>query len=188
MRCLASPRGLPPLVRLCVAAALALLILPSCASSVPSDHERVRIETDPPGAEVVSVEGEQCTTPCELLLPKLRAQRVALYKEGFEAVEVDVLGRTSRNRVVGSIASNFVFGAVVIGIGAIIGSAGAETVGEGVAVGGLETGLGGGVADDYASGALLKLAPNPVRILLAPAFDRDIVDQDEAAGDEPVDP
>jgi hypothetical protein len=50
-------------------------------SSVPTTQS-LRFESDPPGAEVRSAQGQTCKTPCELMVPT-EIQAVSIAKKGF---------------------------------------------------------------------------------------------------------
>lgn len=168
----ARMRSLPTLLFVALAA---LILLPGCMSLAGRDYQIVPIETDPPGAEAVSVEGERCTTPCELRLPKMRLQAVWVEKPGFEPVEVALGTRTWRAGVAASLAGNLLLGTAV----ATAGVAYARTTADwnsddpwaGLWVGGagVVIALGGGAAADFSEGAHRRIEPKRVRVVLVPA-------------------
>jgi PEGA domain len=57
-------------------------------SSVPP-MQSLRIETEPPGAEARTAQGQTCKTPCELMVP-LEAQAVSIAKKGFVSQTIQI--------------------------------------------------------------------------------------------------
>jgi PEGA domain len=57
---------------------------PNWMSSKPSGPamQSLRFESDPPGAEVRTAQGQTCNTPCELTVPS-ESQSVSFAKKGF---------------------------------------------------------------------------------------------------------
>lgn len=164
-----------------------VLLIGGCVSISGNDRETVRIVTDPPGAAVVNVNGERCTTPCELAVPKMKIQALWVEKEGFEPVEVPLRSRTWRTGIAASIGGNLALGLLVAVAGAAIAYTG-ETFedaagGLAIAVGGTVLGLGGGAAVDIRAGAHRKLTTNDVQLVLRPSADSlpETRDRDEAA-------
>jgi|HubBroStandDraft_4_1064222.scaffolds.fasta_scaffold399161_1 hypothetical protein len=97
-------------VELIVAATAAVMgiALGGCSGSMPEwmsstsqpagpRMQALRFESDPPGAEVRTVKGETCQTPCALAVPT-ENQSVAFAKEGFEPQTVQVIARESENQ------------------------------------------------------------------------------------------
>jgi hypothetical protein len=98
-------------VELIVAATAAVIsiALGGCSGSMPewmstsppqpagARMQALRFESDPPGAEVRTVKGETCQTPCALAVPT-ENQSVAFAKEGFEPQTVQVIARESENQ------------------------------------------------------------------------------------------
>ena len=144
-----------------------LLLSTGCMSIVGNDHQVVLIETEPAGAEAVSAEGERCTTPCELRLPRVKSQSVWLEKAGFQPLEAVLTGETGRTRTAASLAGNLAFGTVVAVAGLALLFYGDQ---EGIALAGTgaAVALGGGAIADTYNGVLLKLTPNPLRVVLVP--------------------
>jgi hypothetical protein len=97
-------------VELIVAATAAVMgiALGGCSGSMPewmsstsqpagSQTQALRFESDPPGAEVRTVKGETCQTPCALAVPT-ENQSVAFAKEGFEPQTVQVIAHESADQ------------------------------------------------------------------------------------------
>jgi hypothetical protein len=97
-------------VELIVAATAAVMgiALGGCSGSMPEwmsstsqpagpQMQALRFESDPPGAEVRTVKGETCQTPCALPVPT-ENQSVAFAKEGFEPQSVQVIARESADQ------------------------------------------------------------------------------------------
>lgn len=157
------------LARLALLVALpTLFLLTGCMSIAGSDHQLVLIETEPAGAQAVSAEGERCTTPCELELPRVKAQAVWVEKPGFQPVEVPLTGERWRRGIATSVAGNLAFGTAVAVAGAAMIIYGDLEGGAGLAGTGVAIALGGGVKADADNGVLLKLTPNPIRVVLVP--------------------
>lgn len=92
-------------VELIVAATAAVMgiALGGCSGSMPEwmsstsqpagpQMHALRFESDPPGAEVRTIKGETCQTPCALTVPT-ENQSVSFAKEGFEPQTVQVIAR-----------------------------------------------------------------------------------------------
>jgi hypothetical protein len=62
----------------------------STKSSTPPTQS-MRFESDPPGAEVRTAQGQTCKTPCELMVPS-EIQPVSVAKKGFvpQTIQVSV--------------------------------------------------------------------------------------------------
>lgn len=157
-----------PRLALLLPALATLLFLPACMSIAGRDHEIVLIETEPAGAEAVSVEGERCTTPCELRLPKMTIQAVWLEKAGFHPLEAALTGERWRTGIAASLAGNLALGAALAAAGVALIYNGELEGGIALAGGGVAIALGGGAMTDTESGAHLKLTPNPLRVVLVP--------------------
>jgi hypothetical protein len=97
-------------VELIVAASAVVMgvALGGCSGSMPDwmstssqaagpQMQALRFESDPPGAEVRTVKGETCQTPCALAVPT-ENQSVAFAKEGFEPQTVQVIARESTSQ------------------------------------------------------------------------------------------
>jgi PEGA domain len=98
-------------VELIVAATAVIMgvALGGCSGSMPEwmstsppqsagpQNQALRFESDPPGAEVRTVKGETCQTPCALAVPTDN-QSVSFAKEGFEPQTVQVIARESTNQ------------------------------------------------------------------------------------------
>ncbi len=97
-------------VELIVAATAAVIgvALGGCSGSMPEwmstssqaaspQMQALRFESDPPGAEVRTLKGETCQTPCALAVPT-ENQSVSFAKEGFEPQTVQVIAREAENQ------------------------------------------------------------------------------------------
>jgi hypothetical protein len=98
-------------VELIVAATAVIMgvALGGCSGSMPEwmstsppqsagpQNQALRFESDPPGAEVRTVKGETCQTPCALAVPT-ENQSVSFAKVGFEPQTVQVIARESTNQ------------------------------------------------------------------------------------------
>src|ERR1700683_4658563 len=64
---------------------------PDWMSSKPSGPpmQSLRFESDPPGAEVRTAQGQTCKTPCEVVVPS-EIQSVSIAKKGFVPQTVQV--------------------------------------------------------------------------------------------------
>lgn len=83
--------------RLIVVAACGL-ILAACSMSMPSfDYFRpapaaevLRIESEPPGADARTTEGQSCRTPCELTLPATGEVAISFALQGYHPQTINV--------------------------------------------------------------------------------------------------
>jgi hypothetical protein len=152
-----------------VVALLLWFLLTACMSVSDSTYQE--IETEPPGAEAVSVDGTRCTTPCSLRLPKLELQAVRIEKSGFEPAEVTITAAASHT--MGTLAGNLLIGAIVGIVGLwITASSDSEDgviAGLTVAAAGFVIGTGGIGSDELDSGSHRESGPDAIRIVLAPA-------------------
>jgi hypothetical protein len=68
------------------------IIVSGCSTSLPSldlfkstpSTETLRVETNPPGAEVKSASGQSCRTPCQLTVQPGSDQSITLALNGYE--------------------------------------------------------------------------------------------------------
>jgi hypothetical protein len=60
----------------------------SSKSTAPA-MQSMRFESDPPGAEVHTAQGQACKTPCELMVPS-EIQSVSIAKKGFVSQTIQV--------------------------------------------------------------------------------------------------
>jgi hypothetical protein len=167
----AGPASVSSRSRCCVVLVLvfpALFLLTGCMTLAGPDHQIVLIETEPPGAEVVTAEGQRCTTPCELNLPKMKTQEVWIEKAGFRPLEAALRGERWRSGIAASLAGNLALGATVVMGGAALLYYGRLEEGIGTAAIGVGIAFGRGALTDADNGVLLKLAPNPLRVILVP--------------------
>jgi hypothetical protein len=72
--------------------------LAGCAMSMPSmdffksgaSTETLRIESDPPGADAHTTEGQNCRTPCELVVPSGGETAIAFALNGYQPLTIPV--------------------------------------------------------------------------------------------------
>jgi hypothetical protein len=72
--------------------------LAGCAMSMPSldffksapTTETLRIESEPPGADARTTQGQNCRTPCELVVPSGGETAVSFALNGYQALTVPV--------------------------------------------------------------------------------------------------
>lgn len=179
------------LYRLCLL--LALISLSACATVSKGTHERVRFETTPPGARVVTEvetpasqssrkrnpekakEFYSCEpTPCEIKLSRRINTIATLTYPDMEPLEFAITsGASARNlapNVTGSAATGVAVGSLGVAIGTGFGASAATSL---AVIAGpaaiLAVGVGGSMAlVDLASGAGLQLSPNPLIVTMVP--------------------
>jgi hypothetical protein len=74
------------------------LILAACSMSMPSldffrsgpSTETLRIESEPPGADARTAEGQSCRTPCELTVPSAGEVAVSFALPGYQTQTIAV--------------------------------------------------------------------------------------------------
>jgi hypothetical protein len=72
--------------------------LASCAMSMPSIDflksapatESLRIESEPPGADARSTQGQNCRTPCEMVVPAGAETAIAFVLNGYQPLTIPV--------------------------------------------------------------------------------------------------
>jgi len=94
-------------VELIVAAAAVMgIALGGCSGAMPEwmssqppgpKPQALRFESDPPGAQVRTVKGEVCQTPCALTVPA-ENQTVSFSKDGFEPQTVPIVAHESTDQ------------------------------------------------------------------------------------------
>lgn len=150
-----------------------------CATAIRGTHEVVKIESEPPGATIVTdIETTNknlsvgnfygCEpTPCSLNIPRRTNTVVTASKPGFEPIKFRIVG------TVATASSALRTGTIVAGLppGSYVVSGSPEAFkripsGMQVVTGGVMT-LGAGAVLDVATGANLNLSPNPVTVYLA---------------------
>lgn len=159
---------------------LFVLLISGCATATRGTHEVVKIESEPPGATILtdiettnkslSLDGVYgCRpTPCSLNIPRRSNTVVTASKPGYQPIKF---------RIVGSVAtasSALRTGTVVAGLppGSYVVSGSPDVLkripsGMQVVAGGIMT-MGATSVVDVTTGANLNLSPNPVTIVLAP--------------------
>jgi len=155
--------------------------LTGCATATRGTHERVQINSEPPGASAISnipntsdksnLDGFYgCEpTPCGINFSRRVAPVIEIKKTGYESIKfkiVSALAVSSSSVPIGSIVAGTRNGShVVVGSPDFlkrIPMSGATIFG------GIMT-FGGGIVTDVATGANLSLSPNPVTVFLAPS-------------------
>lgn len=92
--------------------ALAVGILPGCATITRGSSEALVVESTPTGAEVRLSSGETCKTPCTLKKKRKENFVVFINREGFEPVEVAVISETAGAGAAG-MAGNVLLGGII---------------------------------------------------------------------------
>ena len=129
---------IPPLAYLALA-----LFLSSCATITRGIHEKLRVESDPPGANVDLSTGEKGVTPAVFVEKRRRDNfTVTVSKKGFVPETVTVVSKAGGTGVTAMAANAIVFGGLV------------------------------GMGVDAGSGAYHSLYPNPVKVTLKPIGSR----------------
>ena len=64
----------------------AALLLSACESLVRGTEQEVTIQTDPTGADVTLTDGQRCTSPCRLTVPRYHEVRARIAKPGCRTV------------------------------------------------------------------------------------------------------
>ena len=91
-----APPGDPTMIR--VIAALACTFAVAGCTSMPNLNffnaapaaETLRIESEPPGAEARTAEGQNCLTPCEVVVPPVGETVVAFALRGYQPLAIPV--------------------------------------------------------------------------------------------------
>lgn len=175
-----------------IAILLCLFTLSACATVSKGTHERVLFETVPPGAAVVTEiettaskaarrkdadtvpEYFSCApTPCEIRLSRRTNTIATLTYPGMEPLEFAITSGASRRNLAPNATGGLAAGATIAATGALINSTlGAAAVSAGAMVAPaavVALAVGGSMAlVDVASGAGLKLSPNPLSIVMVP--------------------
>lgn len=81
-----------------IAAVACGLILAACSMSMPSldffrsspPTEVLRIESEPPGADARTAEGQSCRTPCELTVPATGEVAISFALQGYQPQTINV--------------------------------------------------------------------------------------------------
>ena len=169
-----------------------LLSLSACATVSKGTTERLRFETVPPGVTVmtdiettaskaarrkdktIQPQYFSCApTPCEIKLSRRTNAIATLSYPGMEPLEFAITSGLSRRNLAPSATGGAVTGLSVAGVGAGIGaSLGASSLGLAAVAGPaaiVAVGVGGTMMMvDAASGAALKLSPNPLIVTMVP--------------------
>tara|TARA_R110000868_G_scaffold691_2_gene4948 strand:+ start:1917 stop:2378 length:462 start_codon:yes stop_codon:yes gene_type:complete len=124
--------------KIILAVCAASTVLAGCGTITRGSNDTWVVETDPPGATVMTSNGYQCqSTPCAIKMPRRSEFVATVERNGYETVTVNVTHQVS-------------------------GAGGASMAGN-VLVGGLI-----GAAVDAGTGSMHDLVPNPVHINLVP--------------------
>src|SRR4029078_9232569 len=86
-----------------IAIAACGLILAACSMSMPSMDffrsgpatEVLRIESEPPGADARTAEGQTCRTPCELTVPATGEVAISFALQGYNPQTINVRAEAS---------------------------------------------------------------------------------------------
>src|ERR1700741_2908561 len=78
------------------------LLLAACSMSMPSMDmfrsgpatEVLRIESEPPGADARTAEGQSCRTPCELTVPSAGEVAISFALQGYNPQTINVRSET----------------------------------------------------------------------------------------------
>jgi PEGA domain-containing protein len=131
-----------PLIRL-FALLLAAVFFNSCATITRGVHEKLKVESNPPGANIALSTGEKGVTPAVFVEKRRRDNfTVTVSKPGYESQTVTVVSKAGGTGVTAMAANAIVFGGII------------------------------GMGVDAGSGAYHSLYPNPVSITLKPAGSR----------------
>lgn len=114
------------------------VVLSSCASVSRGSKEDFTISTDPPGVEARFSDGFSCTTPCSMKRKHKTKFIITLVQPGYNTVDVYIDSRASKGGVSAATAGNILIGGLV------------------------------GLGVDAITGAMRKLAPNPVHVVMEP--------------------
>lgn len=79
------------------------LLLAACSTSMPSfdlfrsapSTEVLRIESEPPGADARTAEGQSCRTPCELTVPSAGEVAISFALQGYNPQTINVRAETA---------------------------------------------------------------------------------------------
>lgn len=152
-----------------LALSCALVFSSGCATFANGRHQRIQIETNPPGA-TASVQGSKrqknasslrLETPGEVVLHRKEKQVVLrIEKDGYEPFEVALKRGPSAWTPIG--------GASLLSLGILTGlvEGGAAT---GLGIGAIYLGISVGI--DLATGAAYRLAPSEISVTLQPEGD-----------------
>lgn len=83
-----------------------------CATVINGPNLDYAMNSDPEGALLVLHDGQTCTAPCELALPRSTSTRVDFQLEGYEPTHVLVQSKTG-GATVGNVLAGGLIGAVV---------------------------------------------------------------------------
>jgi hypothetical protein len=143
-----------------------------CLSITGGGRQALRIETEPPGAEAATADGQRCATPCEVVVSKRNAKPLRLEKEGFAPVEVVLDRPMTALRVAGMVAGNLALG---LGMSSLAYRSSDASAMKGFApdfggaIAAMTLGLGAsalGIGIDLHAGAHRRLRPETLSIVL----------------------
>ncbi|MEP6342450.1 MAG: hypothetical protein ABJ275_03970 [Maricaulaceae bacterium] len=168
------------------------IYLSGCATVTRGSNTKMIIDTEPPGAMVLTdkelasskkarkqnpdLEPQYygCpSTPCEIKMSRRSEFIMTISLDGYEDVEVGVDSGIHKESLNADVAGSAGLGATFgLGVGALAGGLSGGGIATGVAAGAAGIATGGllvvSVGVDAASGALLNLRPNPVVLTLPP--------------------
>ncbi|MGB3723378.1 MAG: hypothetical protein WA979_11255 [Pacificimonas sp.] len=96
------------------AVAVAAMSLAGCATVMNGTNQPVSFDSDPSGAAIELVTGQNCVTPCQYELKRGKDSRVTFTKDGFEPATVYVQSRTGASTF-GNVLAGGIIGGVVDG-------------------------------------------------------------------------
>lgn len=118
--------------------AVAVVMAAGCATVIRGTKQDFAIRSEPPGATATLSNGQTCTTPCDLRLPRKQDFSVTFNMDGYQSGTANVRSGWSRGGT-----QTFVIGNIILG----------GLIGMGV---------------DASNGATRDLFPNPLDVTLVP--------------------
>lgn len=168
------------------------IYLSGCATVTRGSNTKMIIDTEPPGAMVLTDKELSSSktarkknpdlepqyygcpaTPCEIKMSRRSEFIMTISLDGYEDVEVGVDSGVHKESLTADVAGSTGLGATFgLGVGALAGGLSGGGIATGVAAGAAGIATGGllvvSVGVDAATGALLNLRPNPVVLTLPP--------------------
>jgi hypothetical protein len=103
-------------------AVAAVAALSGCATITRGTTQAWTVETDPVGATVELSSGEKCVTPCTLKKKRKDGFIVSIVKDGYRAVQTEILSSVSGAGAAGMAGNVIVGGLIGIGVDAASGA------------------------------------------------------------------
>jgi hypothetical protein len=151
-----------------------MVLATGCLSITGGGRQALRIETEPPGAEAATADGQRCATPCEVVVSKRNAKPLRLEKEGFAPVEVVLDRPMTALRVAGMVAGNLALGVGISNLAYSLSETSTWSDELAAAAAAMTVGLGAsalGIGIDLHARAHRRLRPETLRIVLIPEND-----------------